>query len=212
MVVLDIGAAWGYYSLVASVGVGRRGRVYAFEADPLNYRALHYTAKGSSLRNILAFQVAIAATNGEAILYSSGVFGNSSLYYLWSPPDRRITTFRIRTTKLDDFLPIGDRVDLVKIDIDGGELFALRGMRGTLERNRPIILTEFSPRLIRASGASVHELLLELSRLDYVVFYLDQLRRKLVAVSNDLIDRAPTEYSGMLLLISRSTLLSTSSI
>jgi hypothetical protein len=62
-----------------------------------------------------------------------------------------------------------DRVTLVKVDVEGSELFVLRGMKRIMRELRPVIVVELHPHLLEAVGTPLHEVQAFLKDLDYVL-------------------------------------------
>ena len=174
-VVLDIGAGWGHYSVIASRIVGRTGKVYAFEPDPVAFRALLANVRESGSRNVMAFPLAVGNEDATKPLWISGVIGGQSIY---SKRGQKATY--VRCVELDRFLR-DQLVDLVKMDIDGGELYALEGMESILQRNRRLILImEFASKLQRESGRDPQDLIRFLHNQGFVICLIDERRRALV--------------------------------
>lgn len=168
MVVLDIGAHIGLYSLLAAQQVGPEGRVYAFEPDPRTFPYLVRNIEQNGLSGIIV-PVEIAISDQKGILrlnLDKVTSGDTSLF-------RRNTTGRIigvQSVRLDDFLPDQTRVDIVKLDIEGGEVRALEGMEHILTRNNNIkIFAECNPSMLQSAGSSVKELLQKLSSQGFEV-------------------------------------------
>jgi len=68
-VVLDIGANIGYYTLIFARLVGERGRVYAFEPDPTNFRLLKKNVRANGYQNVIFVKKAVADSSGSMPLY-----------------------------------------------------------------------------------------------------------------------------------------------
>jgi len=64
--------------------------------------------------------------------------------------------------------------DLIKIDIEGGELYALKGAREIIKKYQPALLLEYSEPLLKAAGYSQNELLTELKRYNYIIYGLPE--------------------------------------
>lgn len=153
-VAVDAGANIGIYSVFLSECVGPSGMVYSFEPSPENFA--HLTKAVCHLANVQAQQAAISATTGEQLLYVSNDLNVDHRLY---PTNDARQTVSIRAIALDDFFPPGTRVDLLKLDIQGYELHALRGAARVLSDNpRLNLLLEFWPHGLRASGSSPEEL------------------------------------------------------
>jgi FkbM family methyltransferase len=145
MTVLDLGAHHGLYTILASKRVGSGGRVYAFEPSPRERRALRIHLVLNLCRNVALQALALGEEDAESDLYvvEEWAAGCNSL----RPPDvpAKTSLVRVHVVRLDDWLAEQkiDRVDFVKVDVEGGELGTLRGAAQLLERRpRPVILAE----------------------------------------------------------------------
>ena len=138
---VDVGAHAGHI-LRDMVAAAPRGRHLAVEPVPRFHELL---ARKYGAR-VTILDCALSDHEGEA-------------EFVWFPErpalsgfrERRMTTeyrpdrFRVRTRRLDDVVPAGQRIDLVKIDVEGAELQVLRGAAATLRAWRPIVLFETGP-------------------------------------------------------------------
>lgn len=136
--VFDIGANTGALSQVMSRLVGPRGVVCSFEASA---RILQHAAKNlSGCPNLQLYFRAVYHTSGEVLPLYEGTHLNDSLYpeYAPGPPSQSV-----QTIALDDFIEeTGFRPDLIKMDIEGAEHDALRGLRRYLGRSSPVLIFE----------------------------------------------------------------------
>ena len=128
MVVLDVGANTGLYTSIAAACVGPAGRVFAFEPIPYLARRVRENAELNRLTNVEVIEAAIGAEVGRSDLHLSAAGGDgwASLYaWNWSGPE----TLSVPVLALDDWLEAAsiERVDLVKIDVEGAEHDVLRG-------------------------------------------------------------------------------------
>jgi len=169
--VIDLGANLGYFSLLAANIMGASGKIYSFEPESNNYK---YLLKNIELNNynITATQKAVADKNGKAKFYicpyDSGHHtlnqyeGISS--YRSVPLYSKEEFIEIDTIKLDDFL--SERVDVIKMDVEGSEMLALMGMDKIIKRSENLkMFIEFFPLLIKKMGNSPKEFIDRL--LDY---------------------------------------------
>ena len=145
MTVLDLGAHQGLYTLLASRCVGPRGRVISFEPSPRERRALRLHVWLNLCRNVRIEGLAVGDHDGAATLYmvECPVAGCNSL----RPPAvvSRTSPVRVEVKRLDNWLKLRqiDKVDFVKLDVEGAELAVLNGARQLLERRpRPVMLVE----------------------------------------------------------------------
>ena len=146
MTVLDIGANQGLYTLLASQRVGSRGRVFAFEPSPRERRALRLNVLVNLCRNVTIESAALGNEEGYSELYL--VDGPETGCNSLRPPvlmEGSSRPVRVPITRLDRWLCEHkiERVDFIKLDVEGAELSVLRGATDLLNRNpRPVILAE----------------------------------------------------------------------
>jgi FkbM family methyltransferase len=151
--VVDAGANWGYFSLLAAAAVGPEGTVLALEPDPRQFEELSRNISANGFRQVLPLQAAASAGEGRLSLvgYDQGQ-ANRGVSRVAGPsvPGPR---FDVRATSIDVLTAASPHVDLVKIDVEGAEDAVLDGMRGGLSarRYRALVL-ELHPDLLRASG------------------------------------------------------------
>lgn len=173
MVVVDLGAYLGYFSLIAAKHVGEKGKVYAFEPDPTNYALLLKNIRANHYDNIIiAVQKAVSSQGGSVPLFLSEQEGSgTSLYQVSSSGTRSVM---IEATTLDEFFESEGwpPVHVIKMDVEGAEKAALEGMKQLVERNQSLkLIMEFSPPLQAAVGISPEELFNTLSGLGFQKFW-----------------------------------------
>jgi hypothetical protein len=124
--------------------------------------------------NVVIHAKAVADING-IVGYEGGHFDDSNGGINRDNPTACLT--QVHAVALDTFLEDEPRVDLIKMDIEGAEGLALKGMIKLLKRHRPILFTEFSPNALRGtSGTSPEDYLKELRRLGYELYVLHKGR------------------------------------
>ncbi len=141
--VLDIGANIGYFTLLLSRLVGPSGRVVAFEPTRHYGDVLRRNLSENSVSNCQVEAFGLSSEEAELLVS----IGDSSATLHWASPEEAP---RMRETicleRLDDIasrLEL-ERLDFIKIDVDGHEPFFFEGAWQTLERFRPRILLEVS--------------------------------------------------------------------
>jgi FkbM family methyltransferase len=148
-VVLDIGANIGFYTKILSELVGESGKVYAFEPDKTNYGYLMKNA--GHLKNVVFFNKAVSDKTGKITLYHSDLLNVDHKTYA---TENYTSTTEIDCVAIDDVVP-GHKVDFIKIDIQGFEYFAFKGMENVFAKMENLkIVTEFYPYGIKKSGVS----------------------------------------------------------
>ena len=153
-VMFDIGANIGYYTVGAAHCVGPAGQVHAFEPTPGVHERLVANIGLNGLRNVAAHACAVTDTAGSATMYD--LPGNSGGHSLGRHAASS-ASYAVRTIRLDDHVREHDiqRLDVVKLDIEGAEVLALRGMAEVLQRFRPHLLLEINPKCLRRLGFEV---------------------------------------------------------
>jgi len=145
MVVLDIGANQGFYTLLASRLVSHTGKVISFEPSPRERKALLLHKRLNRCGNVSVQALALGEKAATADLHviKDTHTGLNSL----KPPvtTSETSVVRVRVDTLDAWLGSHEiaHVDFIKMDVEGGELAVLKGASRLLERPpRPIILAE----------------------------------------------------------------------
>jgi FkbM family methyltransferase len=154
-VVVDVGANIGIYSKFLSHCVGPTGLIHSFEPSPDNFKRL--SAATGDLSNVRLTQAAVGERSGECKLYISDKLNVDHRAYETNGDSRRALLTEM--VALDDYFKRGQRVDLIKMDIQGYEFHALRGARRVLEENSNInLLLEFWPFGLAQAGVRWEEL------------------------------------------------------
>jgi len=148
-VVVDVGANIGIYSQFLSRCVGPTGLVHSFEPSPDNFKRL--SAATRDLSNVRLSQAAVGERSGECKLYVSDKLNVDHRAYKTDGDSRRALATEM--VALDDYFKRGQHLDLIKMDIQGYELHALRGAQRVLRENPEInLLLEFWPAGLEQAG------------------------------------------------------------
>jgi FkbM family methyltransferase len=165
-VVVDAGANIGIYSEFLSRCVGPTGVVHSFEPSPDNFERLRDATR--KLSNVRLSEAAVGEHGGTSELYLSDKLNVDHRAYMADGDSRR--TLPIEMVALDDYFKRGERVDVIKMDIQGYELHALRGANRVLEDNPDIkLLVEFWPYGLKQAGASWVDLIAALERKGMII-------------------------------------------
>lgn len=156
MTVIDGGAHVGYFTCQAARLVGPRGLVLAFEPAPRNYELLKANIWRNGFTNVVSFPWALGREAGFAPLTLSKT--NTGDHRLHGSNGGETTL--VRVAALDDVLAVRPPVDVVKLDVQGSEEAALRGMADVLAGSPTVlVLVELSPADARAAGSEPRALL-----------------------------------------------------
>lgn len=175
MVVLDVGANLGLYTVVAARLAGPAGRVIAFEPDAENVALLRRNVEANGLATVVCERIALSDREGDVSLHVSP--DNKGEHTILPGVLDGATTATVRATTVDRYLAAHGiaRLDLVKVDIQGAEPIVLDGMGDTLRRDRPVLFLEFYPHGIRKAGRDPLAMLRTLESHGYRLAHVDQM-------------------------------------
>ena len=154
---VDVGANMGYFTSLAGLAVRGGGQVWAFEPDPVSYEFLaDNVALNWLFENIRLERKGVYSRSTTLTLFKREKYvGNTSLGEVDADDLARImdrqTPHQVEVVSLDDyFLPGGQRIDLLKIDVEGAEPHVIQGMAGLLRAQPGMrLMIEWSPGQIR---------------------------------------------------------------
>jgi FkbM family methyltransferase len=154
MTVLDVGAHIGLYTVIGARRVGSAGRVVAFEPVPPTVGFLRENVDRNGAGNVTIVPKAVGARASRTrINWDPDRLGGSSSF---TSGTQHVD---VEIVSIDEFCATADVVpDLVKIDVEGGELDVLTGMRQTLRRG-PVVMMEMNIPLLESLGRSPGEFL-----------------------------------------------------
>lgn len=160
---IDVGANDGYYTLFAARRVGPTGRVIAVEPSSRERAHLQRNLGRNGLENVQVVAAALGAESGFVDLHlAHGVHaGHNTLGDFAHDDVVRASSERVPLETLDAVVVKHGlaNVDMVKIDVEGGEAGVVAGARKVLTTARPILLMELNERALHAQGQSASSLL-----------------------------------------------------
>ena len=184
MIIVDLGANIGYYTLIAAKIVGERGRVYAFEPEPNNYHLLVKNIEVNGCNNVIPVQKAVSNQSGVTkLLLAPRTTGAHRI----NDPNYGKGSIEVETVALDEFFKDKEsRIDVIKMDVVGAEIATLQGMREILKRNNELkIIGEFYREFIRRSGYSPEDGLDELIRDGFKLYHINDLKGEITPIDID---------------------------
>jgi FkbM family methyltransferase len=177
MTFVDVGANVGYFALLAATLVGPQGKVIAFEPNLDNCELFRRSIAASGFAEQVHLHPYAAAEKAQTFVLDVG--GNDSNGRMIDFSAEAVAGINpprtIQAVALDDLLAGESRLDVVKMDIEGAEPRALRGMAQVIRKHRPLLLLEFSPFLIQVtSHMAAADFLEELAAFDYELSILTE--------------------------------------
>jgi FkbM family methyltransferase len=165
MTMLDVGANIGLFTMLGASLVGPAGFVLAVEPNPENVRLIEASRRANGFAQVSIAACAVGRSVGVLELESTYSNGMTS-----EPGESLQALFAARlvpSVPLARLLP-ERRIDFIKIDCEGAEYTALSSIQAVLRRDRPVIVSEFNPRLLEPnSGVSGAAYLALLAGLGY---------------------------------------------
>lgn len=183
-VVLDIGTQFGYYALLAGKLCGPEGQVFAFEPVPSNFEILKKNIQINNYTHIIyPVQKAVGDKHGTITIF---LYRNSDSHGMFPHPQAAVKGIvSVECITIDEFLK-EQPVDVIKMDIEVNEPYALEGMKQTIAKSVNLILfTELAPAFLRRAGIKPEEYLTQLKELGFDVQLIDERSRCLKPVTED---------------------------
>ena len=172
--VLDIGANYGLYAYHLSKCVGPRGRVIAFEPLPFTSATFKIVARILRFRNVELVERGCGERNEEISftvpVQQSGAIMAGLVHIKGRNNDRPgkelpgnalwagTKDVTCQVVRIDDYLHDLEGVAFIKCDIEGADLYAMRGAQQTLTKHRPIVLMEINPWFLEGFGLKVEDI------------------------------------------------------
>lgn len=176
-VVLDLGANIGYYTLIFAKRTGPKGKVFAFEPDPDNFALLGKNIQANGYCNVVAALQAVSNKTEKIKLYLSK--DNKGDHRIYDSQDGR-PCIDIEAVRLDDYFKNSNqRINFIKMDIQGAEAAAIQGMERLLKKNGNLtVVTEFWPLGIKKSGAEPEEYLQFFQKRGFKLYHINERQKK----------------------------------
>ncbi|WP_010273429.1 FkbM family methyltransferase [Paenibacillus senegalensis] len=195
-VCMDIGANIGTISMVMS-HLAPSGKVYSFEPSPVNFMYLEQNLLFNACHNVEALHLGAYDVNKEMQFYDIEAGGGWS--FVSNGTQQGTPNQKVTCIKIDDWVKQRklSSLDLIKMDVEGAEIHALRGARNTIKSFKPDLVIEFNPATVKVYFGENPFYLYKLLTSLYPYIYYIGFDSKLVAV---------TCYSQLLALIKPTVL------
>lgn len=197
MTFVDVGANWGYFTLLAASLVGPRGEVVSFEPHPTLFDLLASNIRRNNFNWVTPFRIALA--DAEGVMNLAGYADNDvnhGISRLTTEKASHSPNFNVPTGLLESLLQsqgVG-QVDLLKMDIEGAEALVLPTMTKGLAAGRyRRILLEFHPAALRLDGLRAETFISQIIGFGYRAWRLDHSQSAFWRASYHL-PRSPEEF------------------
>lgn len=173
-VCVDVGAQMGYLSLAMATCAGRKSVVHAFEPEGSNAARFMENMALNNIQNVHLHREAISNVEGMLQLFLSKTANAGTHSTLYNESTVTESSIQIPATTLDAFARANDlqRLDLIKVDVEGAELEVLQGADTVLRAYRPRVILELCDQLQIGRGLSsrkIKEFMVERGYLPYAI-------------------------------------------
>lgn len=164
--VLDVGANFGQMSIAFSKMVGSAGRVYSFEAQKLVFSVLQKNLTANNCSNVTPFFNAVYDKHGETFVFPEPDFSITKTYGSFGLDPNKKKGEPVVSLTIDN-LNITEKISFIKIDIQGSDIFALRGAKQTILKHKPPILFEFEQEFQAQFGTTFQDYVDFVNEINY---------------------------------------------
>jgi len=176
-IVIDIGANVGVYTLLAAKLVGTLGKVFSFEPDQIAFLNLKKNVDYNHHNNVILIDKAVSSKTGSALFSVSNELATDN--HLVKDTNSFQKNVQVKTISLDEFCERKSiKPKIIKIDIEGGEFEALKGMKNLCENNSELILfLEFNPKIMYREGTNIPQFLDYLFGFNFEVYNINEKKK-----------------------------------
>jgi len=190
MIIVDVGANIGYYTLIAANLVGPEGAVYAFEPEPTNYDLLCKNIKVNGYTNITAINKAVSNKTGKAILYYekerivNPSFSKSNVLSVGDANKKRnVGALEVETVSMDEYFEKAlidlSNINVIKVDVEGAEGLMIDGSEMILMNDNLTLFLEFWPEGLKKLGSDPLKLVQKLKKYGFKASLINEQKQKI---------------------------------
>lgn len=203
LIVFDLGAHWGLYALVASREIRPEGKVIALEPSSQNYRILLKNIQINGSRNIFPLQAAVGREAGEEKLYLGEDLNLGSFYLAGRGKNLSPRYEVVKVEKFDTLARGYERIDVLKVDIEGAEGLFLEGAKKSLKEGKvKSIFLELHPAQLIKFGYQHKQILEQLKFYNFRLYHLNEYENKYKELVGDKLN--PRRISHLLAILKGS--------
>lgn len=193
MTAFDVGANFGYYTIILNELVGEQGKVIAFEPSLFFYKRLCKHIDLNNCKQVTSLNFGLSNIDKTLELYRSGDTACLQWY------DNRTKPISIEKSEVKTLDSIVEELnleslDFIKVDIDGHEPFFIEGAEKTIKKYQPIIQMEFQELALLENNCDVESLASKLWDLGYSL-YSEHSKKPLLSRTDFLIEAKNCAYS-----------------
>lgn len=154
---LDIGANFGYHTVTMGLLNKDSGKVFAFEPMKLFYNQINANINLNCLDNIFVYQNAVGNSEGDVFIKEPSISNNQIINHGDTSISKLNTGQKVKMITIDSLnLP---KINLIKLDVQGCELFALQGAKNKILNDKPIMVVEIEDFQLAKFGCTPSQLI-----------------------------------------------------
>jgi FkbM family methyltransferase len=171
-VFLDLGANIGYFSLLIASN-SSSVRIISFEPVKDLFQDMNDNISLNNIRNISTINATVGEMNVEKELFVSAS-DNSGMSSFHQPENYSGKKERVKVVAIDDWFKTSglSKIDIIKLDIEGSELAALKGMKEVLQKQRPVLIVEVNPETLSMFNLKTSDIYDYLKQLNFKGFLI----------------------------------------
>lgn len=180
LLVIDVGAHIGTFSIPLSHYLGRQGKIYAFEPNTKNFQLLKKNLLTNQIENVTAVNKAVSNISGRTKFSISDNSQTGKLTTSKKPTQSKYIT--VESIRLDDFFSQKQiqKISLIKIDVEGAEYKVIEGMRKILQVSKTKLLIEYCPQHLKDYAIAPEQILNLLERYGFEFYDIGKDRDQLL--------------------------------
>jgi FkbM family methyltransferase len=158
--IFDIGANIGFHTLVFNSLVTPKGKVISFEPEDSNFNKLTNNISINNISNSISLIKKAASDKNETLKLYLAKDNNLGAHSIFERDELSKEFLEIPAIKIDDFVIENkiEKIDFIKIDVEGAEMQVIKGMTETIKRLKPTFIIEFNNFILEKIGSSSYEL------------------------------------------------------
>ena len=177
-IVFDIGANFGWYSCHFAQLVGEAGKVHIFEPTNAIEELKNNLILNRFMKKCILNKVALGEKEEVKTLFIPQKLGTAfaSLCEHSYSGDKKSVKISVPVKKLDDYVSLNriKKIDFIKMDVEGGEYFVLKGAENVLKQYSPVVMLELQDVHTKYFGYSPKELISYLEKFEFVLYEIDE--------------------------------------
>jgi len=176
-VFLDLGANIGYFSLLVANN-SPSVKVISFEPVAGLFQNMNDNISLNNIKNISTVNAAVGEISGEGELFVSAP-NNLGMSSFHQPENYSGKKERVKIVTIDDWFKTSglSKIDVIKLDIEGSELDALKGMKEMLQKDKPIVIVEVNPETLSMFNLEPFAIYDHLKQLNFEGFLISENAR-----------------------------------